>query len=181
MKSKRVLVVDDKEENLYFLKSLLEGYGYTVDTVFKVYFPRVTSMAPELAPPPASSSPARVDRTILLVEDQDAIRRVAAQMIELMGHTVLVAPNGVDALQLLERHQGAVHLVMTDIVMPRMSGPALAERLRVTHPSTKILYASGYGGDFVGPDGELAKGAAFIAKPYSFDDLSRKLQQVLES
>ena len=119
--------------------------------------------------------------TVLLVEDAEGLRRLARRILERCGYTILEAPNGDEALRICERHQGAIHLLLTDVVMPGMSGRVLADRLALLHPATKVLYTSGYTDHAIVNRGVLATGTAFLQKPYAPETLARKVRDVLDA
>lgn len=120
-------------------------------------------------------------KTILLVEDSAGLRNLATRVLEPAGYTVLGAAGGEEALGLLERQEKPVHLLLTDVVMPGMSGRQLAERLRQTHPQMKVLYVSGYTSDTVVRHGVLEAQASFLNKPFTAAGLLRKVREVLDS
>ena len=151
------------------------GRGTTV----KVYLPQVDG-APRQGRAPPSEMSAGGTETILLVEDDEAIRRVAKRGLSAAGYDVLVAAGGSEALLALERHPGPVHLVVTDVVMPGMSGRELARRLESRNPGIKILYASGFADDAIIHHGVLEESEHFLSKPYTIGVLSRKVRQVLD-
>jgi two-component system cell cycle sensor histidine kinase/response regulator CckA len=150
-------------------------------TTFKVYFPRVEADL-EVARP-ASSVPAtlRGSETILLVEDQEQVRAVAAGILQRSGYRVIVAQNAGDALLLAEKHQGGIHLLLTDVVMPQISGVELARRIALLRPELKVLFMSGYTDDSIVRHGVLDSRMAFLQKPFTPESLTRKLRQVLTS
>jgi DNA-binding response OmpR family regulator len=119
--------------------------------------------------------------TLLLVEDEPQIRQMALEFLSEGGYNLLVASNGIEALKILEEESGPVHLILTDVVMPQMSGRELAERAVVTRPETKVLYMSGYTNDAIVRHGVLDSGTWFIQKPFSPDALARKVREVLDS
>lgn len=119
--------------------------------------------------------------TILIVEDEDSTRELTGQVLKSAGYRVLMASNGGEALLLLESHDGPVHLMFTDIVMPGMSGRVLAERLRQARPEMKVLYTSGYTDDAILHHGVSEAGDHFIGKPFSLADLTRKVREVLDT
>ncbi|MGC4070270.1 MAG: response regulator [Polyangiaceae bacterium] len=96
------------------------------------------------------------------------------------GYHVLLAGNGEEALTSWHEHQGTIHLVLTDVVMPKMSGKELVTKLVATHPTVKVLYMSGFTDDALGHHGVLEPGTPFIAKPFTADQLKRKVRQVLD-
>ncbi len=148
-------------------------------TTFRSHFPGVE--APAIAPAPAAPKPARtVDgAVILVVEDDDYLRRLTATMLKRLGCTTLVAAGGNEALRVLAEHPGRVDLVLTDLVMQGMSGVHLAERLAVARPATKVLFTSGYGGDAAGSVFEIPEAAKFLPKPFTFEDLSGMILETL--
>jgi CheY-like chemotaxis protein len=153
------------------------GRGTTV----KVYLPRVAGEA--AAAPLAAPSPAEVrggDETVLLVEDATPVRTMARRGLEGRGYLVLDASDGPAALELSARHAGRIDLLVTDVVMPGMSGRELAERLAPHRPSMKVLYTSGYTDDTMVRQGVLTAGVAFLQKPFVPDTLARKVREVLD-
>ena len=151
-------------------------------TTFKVYLPcdLPDAAAPTVAKPPTVRSMATGTETALVVEDEEALREVARRMIEAAGYTVLTAANGEEALLVSARHDGGVHLLVTDVVMPRMGGKALALELAKTRPALKVLYMSGYADDAIVHHGVLEPGTHFLAKPFTAADLTRKIREVLD-
>jgi len=150
-------------------------------TSFKVYLPRVTE-----APQPAPTTPTRAaalmgSETLLLVEDDEMVRNLARRMLEARGYTVLSASRGEDALGVVERHDGPIDLLVTDVVMPGMSGRSVAQRLLELRPGLKVLYLSGYTDDAIVRHGMLEPGIAFLQKPFSADALARKVREVLDA
>jgi DNA-binding NtrC family response regulator len=119
--------------------------------------------------------------TILLVEDEEAILRVARRSLEAAGYTVLIANAGDEALLISARHAGIIHLLLTDVVMPRMSGRALAQTLLKTRPTTKVLYMSGYADNALVHHGVVDEGTHFIGKPFTATDIVHKIRMVLDS
>ena len=152
------------------------GHGTTV----KIYLPRVPGVAE--APVPASEpKPVRGgDETVLLVEDATPVRTLARRSLEARGYRVLDAADGPSALELSARHGGGIDILVTDVVMPGMSGRELAERLAPERPSMKVLYTSGYTDDTMVRQGVLTAGVAFLQKPFVPDSLARKVREVLD-
>jgi PAS domain S-box-containing protein len=153
----------------------------SVGTRFHVYLP--ISEAPvrtvEVEPLPARRSMGR--EVVLVVEDDSSIRMLVERALASAGYTVLAAPSPQAALRLFEQHAAEIALVFSDVVMPGMSGPALIEQLRAMRPGIPVLFTSGYADDrHVAPSG-LPSDAHFIAKPYTFAALSRKVREVLEA
>jgi PAS domain S-box-containing protein len=148
-------------------------------TSFKIYLPRVDAPV-EGERATGSGSVPRGTETVLLVEDAAAVRAVAKQVLERQGYTVLEAPHGEAALHLAQKHRGPIHLLLTDVVMPVLSGRQLAEQLAPLRPDMKVLYASGYTDDSVVRHGILESGTAYLQKPFTPDSLARKVREVLD-
>ncbi len=148
-------------------------------TVFKVYLPRH-----DAAPPPKSRPPQPVPRgggeTILLVEDEDAVRALTRYLLAGNGYAVLEAADGPEALRLAAEYRDRIDLLMTDVVMPRMSGREVAEHLRRARPEIRVLYLSGYTDDAVVRHGVLEAEVAFLQKPFTAPVLARKVRDVLD-
>jgi two-component system, cell cycle sensor histidine kinase and response regulator CckA len=149
-------------------------------TSFKIYLPRVDQEAEAIVAVP-KVPPARGSETVLLVEDEDALREIAAQILEEHGYTVLEARSGAAALERAESHAGPIHLLVADVVMPQMPGRELAERLAALRPSLRVLFMSGYTEQAVLRHGVLAEGTAFIQKPFGPDSFLTKVREVLEA
>jgi len=119
--------------------------------------------------------------TILLVEDEEAVRALALEALRLSGYTVLAAADGIEAAAIAGVHPGAIHLLVTDVGMPQLSGPDLAERLRAQARVTRVLYMSGYPDDALGQHGILRPGTAFLAKPFTLEGIAKKVREVLDA
>ena len=148
-------------------------------TTFRVYLP-TASGAVEPTVSQAQEGPAHGSETVLVVEDEESIRRLSTRALRSHGYRVLQACDGEDALALLHRYGGAVDILVTDVVMPRMDGRTLAEQMKVLMPGVKVLYTSGYTDDAVVRHGLLQAEVAFLSKPYTPKALLRKIRQVLE-
>lgn len=147
-------------------------------TTFKVYFPQVTSEAvPETTLGMAVS--AGGNETILLVEDEESVRNLTHRMLDQLGYNVLVAALGSEAIEIAIGHSGPIDLLLTDVVMPNMSGKQLADAVLATHPETSVIFVSGYTENAVVHHGVLGPGVEFLPKPFSREDLARKLRAVL--
>ncbi len=149
-------------------------------TSFKIYLPQVTEAAGSDRPRPTVVSSSGTE-TILLAEDNAGLRKLATRVLEPAGYTVLGAATGEEALRLLERHEEPVHLLLSDVVMPGMSGRHLAEHLAQTRPGMKVLYMSGYTSDTIVRHGVLEAHVPFINKPFTAAALLQKVREVLDS
>jgi CheY-like chemotaxis protein len=152
-------------------------------STFLVYLPRVeapqdgaTGTDRPLLPHPSPGT-----ETVLLAEDEEVVRRLAREILSGNGYTVLEAGNGREALLLSEAHRGEIHLLLTDVVMPKMSGRELGERIRLHRPDLRILYMSGYTDDSILRHGVLVDGIPFLQKPFTAEVLARKVREVLDS
>ncbi|HEY4187235.1 MAG TPA: PAS domain S-box protein [Polyangia bacterium] len=149
-------------------------------TTFKIYLPRVDGAFDEAAPPSDPAS-ARGAETILLVEDEEQVRAVAHTILGRGGYHVLEARDAIDALSIGETYAGDIHLLLTDVVMPEMSGAELAMRLRGTRPDLAVLCMSGYTDDSIVRHGVLVADFAFLQKPITPEALTRKVRDVLDA
>jgi CheY-like chemotaxis protein len=149
-------------------------------TTFRIYIPR---SAPEADTPkmqPSALSMPGGSETILLVEDEAAILQMTRMMLERKGYTVLPAGSPNEALTLAKAHEGVIHLLITDVVMPEMNGRDLAGRLTALYPGLKLLFMSGYTANVIAHQGILDKGVNFIHKPFSKQELSAKIREILD-
>jgi CheY-like chemotaxis protein len=128
------------------------------------------SMAPDL----------QGSETVLLVEDEPAIRRVTARMLAKLGYNVLTANTPGRAIGMARKHRREIHLLLTDVVMPEMNGYDLAQNLVPLFPNLRILYMSGYTSEVIAHHGVLDKGVCFIQKPFVISDLARKVREALD-
>jgi two-component system cell cycle sensor histidine kinase/response regulator CckA len=117
--------------------------------------------------------------TILLVEDEDRLQRSIKQMLEKAGYIVLPASHGIEALRILQEHDGRIDLVLTDIGLPHIRGPELVERLKIRLPNVAVLYMSGFGEDSLRPDEARELSGRFVQKPFRRDTLLRKIAHTL--
>ena len=147
---------------------------------FRVLLPAVEAPAEEQAAPPTRDAPQPGDETVLLVEDETVVRQLVAEILESSGYTVLQAADGPSAIELARRHTGDISLLVTDVVMPGMSGPEVAQSVTSMRPGTLVLYMSGYTDSAIGHHGVLEPGIAFLQKPFSTDDLTRKVRGLLD-
>ncbi len=151
-------------------------------SIFKVYFPRMAASVGSERRLVSSSLKALPGgtETILLVEDEKAVRSLAIRLLSMVGYKVLAAQNGTEALLSEEIRQGQIDLLITDMVMPEMSGRELAERLVLLQPGLRVVYMSGYTNEFVANEGVVAEGVAFLQKPFKASDLASKVREVLD-
>lgn len=149
-------------------------------TTFKVYLPRVETEKSEPQQAPTVSD-LRGDETILVVEDEKAVRTLTRRILTSAGYLVITAANGGEALLECERHENKIHLVLTDVVMPKMSGKELSDRLAKIYPDLKVLFMSGYTDNAIVQHGVLDEGTHFIAKPFNSTDLLKKIKMVIGS
>src|SRR5262245_38695904 len=147
-------------------------------TSFKVYLPTAASEAP-VRTTGDDETVTKGWETVLLVEDEDAVRALAREVLRRHGYVVLEARHGLDALRLAERHPDTIHLMVTDVVMPHMSGRDLADRLTEVRPDMKVLFISGYT-DHAAMHRHLTPGAAFLQKPFTPEALARRVRSMLD-
>ena len=147
-------------------------------TTFSVYLPRVD--AAEDAIPPSIAAAPRVSQTVLLIEDAQPLREMVQEILEGDGYRVIAAEDGKRALAAASSHAGPIALVITDVVMPGMSGPVVAKRLQELRPETRVLLMSGYADAALGREGVIDPATHFIQKPFAADALLRKVREVLD-
>jgi PAS domain S-box-containing protein len=151
-------------------------------TTFKVYLPRVPQSAEPPKPPAAVEAPFTGSETILLAEDESDVRGIAREFLSLAGYTVLEAHDGASAIEIARRHEGPIHLLITDMVMPRLSGRELAEVMAKIRPETKIIYMSGYTEDPARPIEEgTSQKFVLLNKPFTRIDLAHAVDGVLRT
>ena len=146
---------------------------------FRILLPAVEEEI-EVEVVPVDDAPAPGEETILLVEDEAVVRRLVAEILKTSGYTVLQAGDGPSALELLRRHAGEIDLLVSDVVMPGMSGPEVASAVTAMRPGTLVLYISGYTDSAIGHHGVLEPGIAFLQKPFTADELQRKVRGLLD-
>ena len=160
---------------IYVYSELLYG------TTFRIYLPRVTEERPAaVAGTPGARPSSSGTETILLVEDEPAVRGFARRTLEEQGYTVLEAASGADALSIVASYAGPIALLITDIVMPGLQGPQLAEQLTAARPELRTLYVSGFAESSVIHHGVPDHGVAFLPKPFSAETLSRAVRRVID-
>ncbi len=150
-------------------------------TTFRVFLPRVDEPAAEATERKSAPPIHPGDETVLLVEDEPEVRSLVQRILKTQGYTVVTAANPDEALAVAREFKGPIQLMVTDVVMPGMSGLQLAERLGPTRPDMKVLFVSGYTNDAIGHHGVLDPGTAFLQKPFTPNALARKVREVLEA
>ncbi len=148
-------------------------------TTFRIYLPRVEDALEPTGAVSAARTHAGGSETVLLVEDEESVRQLVRETLESKGYKVLEAENGEAALQIVATHSGKIDMLITDVVMPGMSGRELSARLCASCPQTKVLYLSGYTEDAIVHEGVVDPDTAFLQKPFTLQMLSRKVREVL--
>jgi CheY-like chemotaxis protein len=152
-----------------------------VGTTFKVLLPRVEEAVGAPGTASAGSTSARGTETVLLAEDEPALRAMAREALLDQGYTVLEAGNGMEALARAGDHQGPLELLITDVVMPHMGGGELAQRLLAARPGLRVLFMSGYTDDAIIRQGVSEATSAFLQKPFTLGALARKVRETLDA
>jgi two-component system cell cycle sensor histidine kinase/response regulator CckA len=168
-------IVKQNQGNIWVYSE--EGRG----TTFKIYLPRSEEAAVPLTSSGVSAQMPTGDETILLVEDEAQVRELTRIVLEGLGYTVLAAPDGQTALQLVATHADSIHLLLCDVVMPGMSSQAVTEQLSQKQPGLKLLFMSGYTDEMIARQGILASEVPFLPKPFSPTVLARKVREVLDA
>jgi CheY-like chemotaxis protein len=148
-------------------------------TTFKLYFPHVLEPLSESSGSDGSPDRRSGGETVLVVEDEQAVRDLTVRILQQLGYTILAASGGAEALEICQTHAGHIDLLLTDVVMPNMSGRQLADHIQASRPRTKVLFLSGYTENTVVHHGVLDAGVDFLPKPFSRENLSKKLREVL--
>ena len=167
-------IVKQTEGNIWVYS--VQGKG----TTFKIYLPRVNEPLEEIRKEVLKEELPRGNETILIVEDEEEVRKLTSKILERQGYRILETFNGDDALLACERRKSPIHLMLADIIMPGMSGSELAKLLKPLYPEIKILYMSGYTDNAIVRHGVLEKGVNYIQKPFTMEGLARKVREVLD-
>jgi PAS domain S-box-containing protein len=146
---------------------------------FAIYFPRIEADPSVRGGNESAAGRVQGSGTVLVVEDHEGVRSLIVGTLELCGFRVLQAGDGQEALRLVARHEGAIDLLLTDVIMPGMNGKEVADQLAVLRPGLKVLFMSGYSGEVIAPHGVLDAGVAYISKPFTPDALSAKVREML--
>ena len=149
-------------------------------TTFRIYFPRFDATADVQAEPRSDRVLPAGTETVLLVEDDESVREVNREALLLAGYRVLSAASGDEALTIVGSHSEPIHLLLTDVIMPGMSGKELADHVRGARPQMKILFASGYTADVIARQGVLESGVDLIEKPVTPSTLAKKVREILD-
>jgi DNA-binding response OmpR family regulator len=149
-------------------------------TTFRVYLPRVEEPISPLGMVTLDGKP-RGSETLLLLEDEEGVRTMTRRALESLGYTVLEAATPSAAQDICQNHPGPIHMLITDVILPEMSGRRLAEMARQWRPGLRVLFLSGYSDGEIERAGVLQAGLNFLAKPFSLESLARKIREVLEA
>jgi CheY-like chemotaxis protein len=149
-------------------------------TTFKIYLPRVDDIATR-AQEEKPGSLQRGAETVLLVEDEASLRGLLHEALETNGYSVLVARDGAEAVQIAEAHVGPIQIMVTDVIMPGLTGPQIVDLVAPIHPKMRVLYISGYSGEPITRHGLIGPGRAFLSKPFGPETLLRKVRESLDA
>ena len=168
-------IVKQSGGNVWVYSELNQG------TSFKVYLPQIEAEVKVDGTPTLFSSIKLGSETVLLVEDEDMVRNLASELLKENGYTVLEASGGEEAMRLCRKHKDAIDLLITDVVMPKMSGTNVANHVQMVHPETRVLFMSGYTDEAIVHHGIVDSNIAFIQKPFSETVLMQKIREVLDA
>jgi len=163
-----------KQSGGYVMVQSEKGHG----TTFNIYLPQVEATA-DLSAAPVPRAPEGGSETILVVEDEESVRQLVRETLQAKGYRVVEAENGEAGLAAAAKHDGKIDMVITDVVMPGIGGRELVRLLAAARPETKVLYLSGYTEDAIVSEGTIESGTAFLQKPFTLQNLSRKVREVL--
>jgi CheY-like chemotaxis protein len=170
---------------VYGIVKQSEGYIWVhsevgVGTTFNIYLPRIDEQA-ALARRQEPGPLLRGSETVLLVEDEASLRELLREVLEANGYSVLVARGGADVLKIAEAHAGTIPIMVTDVIMPGMSGPKIVDLVAPTRPEMKVLFLSGYSDESVTRHGLVGPGRSFLSKPFGPEVLLRKVRESLDA
>jgi CheY-like chemotaxis protein len=149
-------------------------------TTFKIYLPQIDRSRHRSGDDDAAGKEKKGSETILVIEDENTVRIVTVSNLRKAGYNVLAASDGEEALRIASEHKGPIALVLTDVVMPRMNGPEVLKRLQEKFPTIKGVYMSGHADDALAHHGVIEEGLAFIEKPFTRDELGKRIREVLD-
>jgi CheY-like chemotaxis protein len=152
-----------------------------VGTTIRILLPSVSSAVTALAAPPAPKRRHRGGETILVVEDEDLVLDIASRILTRQGYHVLSAGGGAKALELIDSYRGTIDLLLTDVVMPGLTGNEVAEQVSIARPQIRVLYMSGYTESVIGSQGVIDPGIHLVSKPFTEPDLLDSVRAVLDS
>jgi nitrogen-specific signal transduction histidine kinase/CheY-like chemotaxis protein len=150
-------------------------------TTFKIYLPAIAALPEDIGKAAPAEAVRRGGGTVLVVEDDEQVRRLTHRALASQGYTVLEADRGTTALDIARRHKGHIDLLLTDVIMPDTNGRKLAETIRAARPGLRVLYMSGYPDGAIASHGMLEPGVAYLAKPFTTDAVTRRVREVLEA
>jgi two-component system, cell cycle sensor histidine kinase and response regulator CckA len=168
-------IVKQNKGYIYVYSELEKG------TTFKIYFPRSEGEKAEPQSKESEAAPCGHGETILLVEDEEAVLNLSKTILENQGYFVLSANDPEEALRVSMSYSGKIHLLITDLIMPKMNGTVLATKLQAARPDLACLYVSGYAANIIMPEGMLNSGVNFLSKPFRIEDLCNKVREILKS
>ena len=150
-------------------------------TTFKIYLPAIAALPEDIGKVAPAEAPRRGAGTVLVVEDDEQLRRLTHRALDAQGYTVLIADRGGTALDIARRHKGEIDLLLTDVIMPDTNGRKLAETIQAARPGMRVLYMSGYPDGAIASHGMLEPGVAYLAKPFTTEAITRRVREVLET
>jgi CheY-like chemotaxis protein len=168
-------IVKQSEGNIWIYSE--PGHG----TTFKIYLPQVEELLEEVKEKVVGEELPRGSETVLVVEDDEEVRKLAVRVLKRQGYKVLEASNGADTLMICKEQKEPIHLILTDVVMPQMGGRQLVEQLRQVYQNFKVLYMSGYTDNIIVHHGVLERGINYIQKPFTVGALAGKVREVLDN
>ena len=167
-------IVKQNRGSIWFYSE--EGSG----TTFKIYLPRTIEPVDEIPGAAAAKESPGGDETILVAEDDEKVRELVSQILSARGYKVLVAKDGQEAIQVSNRHFGDIHLLLTDVIMPVMTGKILSEQITQSRPGIRVLFMSGYTADMIGLQMIRVADLPLIQKPFNTGELLSKVREILD-